>query len=242
MSQFRSTASLRAAITCLLLALTSVTATIAATLTVQPGETLYGIATRYKVSVNDLVRVNQLKSNNISPGQILELPKGISTTGSGVQSTNQSSNQSGTATRTSVRTPKTPESLLWPAEGIITTHFTYRGKRRGHSGIDIAAPFKTPISAALSGTVTSSGWDVYGYGNLIVIRGQDGRDYYYAHNSKLLVRRGQHVAQGQLIALMGSTGRSTGSHLHFEVRNGSRIINPYAMLPSSRLQLAAYRR
>ena len=79
-------------------------------------------------------------------------------------------------------------------------------------------------------------------GNLIVIRGQDGRDYYYAHNSKLLVRRGQHVAQGQLIALMGSTGRSTGSHLHFEVRNGSHIINPYAMLPSSRLQLAAYRR
>lgn len=228
MSQFHSTARLRVAIICLLLALTSVT--IAATVTVQPGETLYGIASRYKVSVNDLVRANQLKSNSISPGQVLELPK----TGSNTQS--------GTATRASVRTSNTLENLLWPAEGVITTHFTYRGKRRGHSGIDIAAPYKTPISAALSGTVTSSGWDVYGYGNLLVIRGVDGRDYYYAHNSKLLVRRGQRVAQGQLIALMGSTGRSTGSHLHFEVRNGSRIINPYAMLPSNRLQLAAYRR
>ena len=234
MSQFHSTARLRAAITCLLLALTSITATIAATVTVQPGETLYGIASRYKVSVNDLVRTNQLKSNSISPGQTLELPK----TGSSAQSTTQSSR----VTRASVRTSDTLENLLWPAEGVITTHFTYRGKRRGHSGIDIAAPFKTPISAALSGTVTSSGWDVYGYGNLLVIRGVDGRDYYYAHNSKLLVRRGQRIAQGQLIALMGSTGRSTGSHLHFEVRNGSRIINPYAMLPSSRLQLAAYRR
>jgi murein DD-endopeptidase MepM/ murein hydrolase activator NlpD len=234
LSQFHSTARLRAAITCLLLALTSITATIAATVTVQPGETLYGIASRYKVSVNDLVRTNQLKTNSISPGQVLELPK----TGSSAQSTTPSSR----VTRASVRTSNSFENLLWPAEGVITTHFTYRGKRRGHSGIDIAAPFKTPISAALSGTVTSSGWDVYGYGNLLVIRGVDGRDYYYAHNSKLLVRRGQRVAQGQLIALMGSTGRSTGSHLHFEVRSGSRIINPYAMLPSSRLQLAAYRR
>ena len=238
MSRFHSTARLRAAITCLLVALTSITATIAATVTVQPGETLYGIASRYKVSVNDLVWANQLKSNSISPGQVLELPKGVTTTGSGVHSAAQSS----TGTRASVRTSNSQESLLWPAEGVITTHFTYRGKRRGHSGIDIAAPFKTPISAALSGTVTSSGWDVYGYGNLLVIRGVDGRDYYYAHNSKLLVRRGQRVAQGQLIALMGSTGRSTGPHLHFEVRSGSRIINPYAMLPSSRLQLAAYRR
>ena len=234
MSQIHSTVRLRATITCLLLALTSITATIAATVTVQPGETLYGIASRYKVSVKDLVRTNQLKTNSISPGQVLELPK----TGSSAQSTTPSSR----VTRASVRTSDTLENLLWPAEGIITTHFTYRGKRRGHSGIDIAAPFKTPISAALSGTVTSSGWDVYGYGNLLVIRGVDGRDYYYAHNSKLLVRRGQRVAQGQLIALMGSTGRSTGSHLHFEVRNGSSIINPYAMLPSSRLQLAAYRR
>ena len=234
MSQFHSTVRLRAAITCLLVALTSITATIAATVTVQPGETLYGIASRYKVSVKDLVRANQLKTNSISPGQVLELPQ----TGSSAQSTTPSSR----VTRASVRTSDTLENLLWPAEGIITTHFTYRGKRRGHSGIDIAAPFKTPISAALSGTVTSSGWDVYGYGNLIVIRGVDGRNYYYAHNSKLMVRRGQRVAQGQLIALMGSTGRSTGSHLHFEVRSGSRIINPYAMLPSSRLQLAAYRR
>ena len=134
------------------------------------------------------------------------------------------------------------ERPLWPAEGVITTHFTYRGRHRGHSGIDIAGGMRSPIWAAISGTVTRSGWDPYGYGKLIVIRGIDGRDYYYAHNSKLLVRTGQRVVQGQQIARMGSTGRSTGPHLHFEVRNGRRIINPFAMLPSSQRQLASYRR
>ena len=133
------------------------------------------------------------------------------------------------------------EHPLWPLAGTITQWYGWRGPKNGHAGLDIAAPYGTAVYAAISGTVTSSGWDVFGYGNLLRIRGMDGRDYYYAHNSRLTVRAGQRVRQGQVIALVGSTGRSSGPHLHFEIRSGRRILNPVALLPSSGRQLASFR-
>ena len=133
------------------------------------------------------------------------------------------------------------ERPLWPVAGTITQGYGWRGPKNGHAGLDIAAPYGTAVYAAISGTVTSSGWDVFGYGNLLRVRGVDGRDYYYAHNSRLNVRAGQRVRQGQVIALVGSTGRSSGPHLHFEIRSGRRILNPVAFLPSSGRQLASFR-
>jgi lysostaphin len=128
---------------------------------------------------------------------------------------------------------------LWPVYGVMTQWFSYCGKRCGHAGLDIAAPHGTPVYAAMSGTVTRSGWDRFGYGQLIVIRGIDRRDYYYAHNSRLYVRVGQRIQQGRVISRVGSTGRSSGPHLHFEIRSGNRILNPAAVLPRSRMMLAS---
>ncbi len=133
------------------------------------------------------------------------------------------------------------ERVLWPLRGTITQTYAWKGPKNGHSGLDIAAPHGTAVYAALSGTVKSAGWNVYGYGNLIVIRGTDGRDYYYAHNSSLTVRRGQTVRQGQQIARVGSTGRSSGPHVHFEIRSGSSMLNPLAILPRSQVQQASAR-
>ncbi len=131
------------------------------------------------------------------------------------------------------------EHALWPLRGTITQTYAWKGPKNGHSGLDIAAPHGTPVYAALSGTVKSAGWNVYGYGNLIVIRGTDGRDYYYAHNSSLTVKRGQAVRQGQQIARVGSTGRSSGPHVHFEIRSGSQMLNPLALLPRSQVLQAS---
>jgi murein DD-endopeptidase MepM/ murein hydrolase activator NlpD len=137
------------------------------------------------------------------------------------------------------------EQLVWPLQGSITSEFGPRGGHRLggrlHTGLDIAAPTGTRIVSATAGRVASAGWDESGYGQLVVIRAGDGREFYYGHNSRLLVKAGEAVAQGQPIALVGSTGASTGPHLHFEVRAGGRAVDPLAALPSSRVQLARYR-
>jgi murein DD-endopeptidase MepM/ murein hydrolase activator NlpD len=101
-----------------------------------------------------------------------------------------------------------------------------------HKGIDIAAPVGTPVVAAAPGVVAKAGWNSGGYGNLVEIQHPDGSLTLYAHNNRILVRRGQEVTQGQQIAEMGSTGHSTGPHTHFEVHTTGRgAVNPIAFLP-----------
>ncbi|MEM9770690.1 MAG: peptidoglycan DD-metalloendopeptidase family protein [Cyanobacteria bacterium P01_D01_bin.73] len=127
---------------------------------------------------------------------------------------------------------------IWPTKGVFTSGYGWRWGRM-HKGIDIAAPIGTPIVAAADGEVVFSGWNSGGYGNLVDIRHTDGSLTRYAHNSRNLVKRGQKVRQGQLIAEMGSTGRSTGPHLHFEIRQpGQGAINPKAVLPKGGLRAA----
>jgi murein DD-endopeptidase MepM/ murein hydrolase activator NlpD len=122
--------------------------------------------------------------------------------------------------------------FIWPAEGTITSKFGRRWGRM-HKGIDIAGPVGTPINAAADGTIVVAGWQS-GYGNLVEIRHGDGTTTRYGHNSQLSVTVGQTVRQGQQVARMGSTGHSTGSHLHFEIRpSGGNAVNPIAHLPSN---------
>jgi murein DD-endopeptidase MepM/ murein hydrolase activator NlpD len=120
---------------------------------------------------------------------------------------------------------------IWPTKGVITSGYGWRWGRM-HKGIDIAGPIGTPIVAAAGGEVVTAGWNSGGYGNLVKLKHYDGSITVYAHNSKILVRRGQTVNQGQQIAAMGSTGYSTGPHLHFEIHpQGDRAANPIAFLP-----------
>lgn len=115
---------------------------------------------------------------------------------------------------------------IWPAKGVLSSGYGWRWGRM-HRGVDIAAPVGTPVAAAASGIVVASEWNQGGYGNLVEIRHSDGSLTLYAHNSRLLARPGQEVSQGQQIAEMGSTGRSTGPHLHFEVHPfGKGAVNP----------------
>jgi murein DD-endopeptidase MepM/ murein hydrolase activator NlpD len=127
--------------------------------------------------------------------------------------------------------PNRFNGYVWPTQGTFTSGYGWRWGRM-HRGIDVAGPVGTPIVAAASGVVVRSGWNSGGYGNLVDIRHADGSLTRYAHNSRLLVREGQQVSQGQQIALMGSTGRSTGPHLHFEIHlPGTGTVNPMAYLP-----------
>ncbi|MBD2177713.1 peptidoglycan DD-metalloendopeptidase family protein [Pseudanabaena sp. FACHB-1998] len=120
--------------------------------------------------------------------------------------------------------------FIWPADGVFTSGYGWRWGRV-HQGIDIAAPIGTPILAAASGVVEYSSWNDGGYGNMIDIRHADGTITRYAHMNELYVKEGQTVSQGQTIGAMGSTGFSTGPHLHFEIRpNGGSAIDPMAFL------------
>ena len=130
-----------------------------------------------------------------------------------------------------------PESLKppivgyqWPTKGVFTSGYGWRWGRM-HKGIDIANNTGTPVVAAREGIVAFSGWSgAYGY--LVEIAHSDGESTRYAHNSRLLVKKGQVVPRGARISLMGSTGRSTGPHLHFEIRRaGGAALNPMIKLP-----------
>ena len=128
-----------------------------------------------------------------------------------------------------------------PVNGRISSDFGLRrhpisGEMKFHEGIDIAAPTGTPVRAVADGTVVFSG-KAGGYGNMVVVRHAGGVETAYAHNSRNLVRAGQRVASGQTISLVGSTGSSTGPHVHFEVREDGEKINPHIYLKARAMEV-----
>ena len=125
-------------------------------------------------------------------------------------------------------------SLSWPVSGTITSPYGYRhnpfgGGMEFHQGLDIGAPMGTTISAAAGGTVISAGW-YGGYGNFILIDHGNGLATGYGHCSQIFVSAGQEVQRGQAIGAVGSTGASTGPHLHFEVRVNGKTVDPASRL------------
>lgn len=125
------------------------------------------------------------------------------------------------------------DRVVWPVRKNSKMYVSaYFGDGRNHKGIDIASPCGTDIIAAASGTVVSAGWGAIGsgYGYSILVKGNDGRQYVYAHCSELYVSVGDSVVGGGVIASVGSTGDSTGNHLHFEIRIGGKPVNPAPFL------------
>lgn len=119
---------------------------------------------------------------------------------------------------------------IWPTQGYVSSPYGLRfGGTEFHQGIDIAAEMGTPIVAAADGVVTAAGWNG-GYGNMVDIDHGSGVVTRYGHASAVAVTVGQQVRRGQVIAYVGSTGRSTGPHLHYEVRVGGQPVNPAAYL------------
>jgi len=125
--------------------------------------------------------------------------------------------------------------FLWPVPNFfkVSSHFGPRG-RRHHDGIDVPAPRGTPVIAADKGVVVYSDNGIRGYGNMIVLAHGDDVFTVYAHNQKNFVSKGDKISKGEKIALVGNTGRSTGPHLHFEIRVKNKVRNPAQYL--SKLQ------
>ncbi len=121
--------------------------------------------------------------------------------------------------------PRGSGNFMWPVSGYVTQAYWL-----GHQAIDVGAPTGTPIYASDTGYVAATGW-MGGYGNYLVINHGNGFETLYAHLSQIRVIAGQGVQRGQVIGLVGSTGRSTGPHLHFEIRQGGVKRNPFGFLP-----------
>jgi hypothetical protein len=200
------------------------------------GDTLDSIAHRYRLSIDQLVQLNpdlrssplivgrQLKVSSASELRIHQLISLKPTTSGGVSWPDTPEY------RPSQVQPPGNQRWLMPARGLLTSGYGWRWGRM-HKGIDIANSIGTAIVAAQHGRVTFSGWSDGGYGYLVEITHGDGSRSLYAHQSRILVREGEEVLQGQQIGEMGSTGRSTGPHLHFEIHSpGYGAINPMDVL------------
>jgi murein DD-endopeptidase MepM/ murein hydrolase activator NlpD len=193
----------------------------APTITVDPGDTLWEIARRYDTTVAALMAANGLDGATLRAGQELRI---VGRDDSGTVSA---------AVRDQPRPPAAARDLmLWPLRGPITSPFGWRPLRIGgtnmHYGIDIDGQTGDPIVAATAGQVTFAGW-MGGYGKLVIVE-RGATEYYYAHASELLVREGQRVDVGQIVARVGTTGRVTGSHLHFEIRENGSPVDPMPVL------------
>lgn len=214
--------------------------------TVEKGQTLYTIAKVYNVPIEDIKRANDLTdASELRPGERLFIPdaerrmhvpptvetanRQPSRRTPGVQQRHaEPSGKGGMSAGVDRGTPSF--RFIWPLHGKIVQGFsTSNGSR--HDGIDIKAPEGTPVRAAASGTVIYSDDTIRGYGNMIIIKHRDGFVSVYAHDSVNLVRKGQEVEQGQVIAKVGHTGYATAPHLHFEIRVHALPKNPLDYLP-----------
>jgi murein DD-endopeptidase MepM/ murein hydrolase activator NlpD len=194
---------------------------------VKPGENLSRIAQAYGVSTKELARVNQLRdAHQIRPGQRIFVP--AANRQLPVEVITPTDVKHASRTSGDGRAPAL-NGFLWPVYGPINSRFGPRGITV-HDGIDIAAPEGTPIFAAEGGEVIYSD-QLRGYGNLIIMRHAGGFVSVYAHNQVNLVREGQTVSRGEIIAKVGSTGRVTGPHLHFEIRKDNVAQDPLLHLP-----------
>jgi len=193
---------------------------------VAKGETLGAIAAKYKVAAEDILAANNLPEDSaLSVGQSLFIPGGQKIY-STVPATRVASSYNPIQVIKNLLKPTSAAiasaRMLWPTVGhLITQYFSWH-----HCGLDIANKRGTPIYAAEAGVVIDSGWSTSGYGNKIDIDHGGGKMTRYGHASRLLVKRGDIVKKGDIIMLMGSTGKSTGPHLHFEVRINGRVQNP----------------
>ncbi|MCS7216660.1 MAG: M23 family metallopeptidase [Candidatus Bipolaricaulota bacterium] len=228
---------------------------------VRAGDTLSAIAARFGVPVAWIMASNDLTSPTLYPGQHLLIPRGgvLHTVRAGetVASIAQAYGVSAEAlrranglvgeprpgTRLFVPEPKTVPlavprgaAFQWPVRGPISSGFGPRihpvyNVPSFHTGIDLAVPEGTAVRAAAPGRVAFAGWHDSGFGLLVVLDHENGYETYYAHLGRVLVSPGQYVQAGDVIALSGNTGLSTGPHLHFEVRYLGTPVDPRPLLP-----------
>jgi len=205
---------------------------------VERGETLYRIGQAYGVPAERLAQLNHLKdSARIEVGQVIVIPHAGRALPVRVI-TPEAARPEPPAAR---ELPPGPSPFVWPvAAGVLTSSFGARGAGH-HDGIDIGAPEGSPVRAARAGRVLFSD-HLRGYGNLIIIEHADGYASVYAHNRENRAPVGAAIRQGDVIATVGRTGKTSGPNLHFEIRKDNVARNPLYYLPAPRGGEAARRR
>ena len=187
--------------------------------TLQSGDSILELMQRYDISAPELARANGLVSPfDVVPGMLLFLP----------------AVEPSEALARLQKVREEENRYIWPVHGRLTSYFGPRNLGMGtssfHRGIDVATAWGTPVGAARAGTITYSGWSSQGYGNLVKIRHAGGAETWYGHFSSIAVGVGQYVNQGAIIGYIGSTGISTGPHLHFELYEAGRAVDPLGIL------------
>ena len=213
---------------------------------VKKGQTLYAIAKAYGMSAKELQSINGISDpSDLDVGHHLWIPNAdrlvyVAPTVSDAPGRPKVSKPSvpkkkkvirkKRKTKAKRKTATAKRKLMWPVKGgTLTSRFGTRNGKN-HHGIDIGARRGTPIRAANKGKVEFSGWGPTGYGLMIIIKHPGNLTTVYAHNSRNLVKKGSKVKRGQMIARVGKTGRATGPHVHFEVRNDAHAKNPLLYL------------
>lgn len=181
---------------------------------VTTGQTMWDVANRYRISLNQLIKANPQINNpdNLKIGQIINIPSNANEV---------LANEHPSRSITTL--------FSWPLLGNVSSGYGWR-KGQFHHGIDIACPVGTPIKAAGSGKVIFAGFRNRIYGQTVIVQHHDGSKTLYAHTQKNLVKQGQTVKKGQVIARVGMSGRTTGPHLHFEVYHAGQTVNPLVVL------------
>ncbi|MBF0275905.1 MAG: M23 family metallopeptidase [Nitrospinae bacterium] len=213
--------------------------------TIKKDETLYSIAKTYRVSPIILKRKNHISDPTEIPlGYQLWIPgarKELRVDTSNTRKLQYASQRINKPYKrnypqrehTTLPRYTSNSKYLWPVEGgVVTSKFGFRRNKK-HDGLDIGAPIGRRIYAVEKGKVIFSGYGPTGYGKLVLIKHDNRMVTVYAHCSLILARKGQMVQKGQVIAKVGNTGRSTGPHLHFEVRVDRKPRNPLKYIPST---------
>lgn len=197
--------------------------------TVGKNETLWRISKTYGVKLQDVAEFNNIRDvTEIEAGQKIFIP--------GASRTRKVKPYAPSAAAASVNKDLEDKIVIekdrfgWPVKGEVISRFGVRNGGK-HDGIDIKAKEGTPVKAAEDGKVVYVNSSMRGYGNIVIIMHKD--DYYtvYAHNKENLVRMGDKVSKGDVVASLGSTGNASTEHLHFEVRHGKSVRNPLFFLP-----------
>jgi len=203
---------------------------------VKRGDTLGAVAGKYRIGLYELARANRLRSPyTIRVGQRLRISGIGAVDVASIRSKPVYRPPTRTATRTpSASAPRPPRSsggFLWPVKGRVVSGFGPRAKGLFNDGINIAAPRGAAVRVSDNGVVAYAGGEIKAFGNLLLVRHSGGWITAYAHNERLMVRRGDVVKKGQVIARVGSTGTVSKPQLHFELRRGKRTVDPRKHLP-----------
>lgn len=184
--------------------------------TVQKGNTLQGICSKFNVSMEEILDVNELETSVLASGQQIFIP--------GARMDFQKLQK---AMGELFKNPLSTRYRITSYFGPRADPFT--GVRSNHTGIDMACPQGSAILASSSGTVAVSGFHPV-YGNYVIIKHSNGYQTLYGHMSKILVKKGQWISQGSRIGLVGSTGYSTGPHLHFTIYKNGKLVDPLTLI------------